>query len=104
MFKFVIFILSFTVGILFIVLTIKKGRKKMEKKCVVDIEQNMQTGTWVATSKDVLGLILMSESKDDLKKQVERAAPELLRLNKIDKFGKNPLIEYCEREILVPAI
>jgi hypothetical protein len=104
MLKFGIFILSFAAGMVFIALTAEKGRKKMEKRCVVDLEQNMESGTWVATSKDVLGLILMSESKEDLKKQVERAVPELLRLNRIEKFGMSPLIEYCEREILVPAI
>jgi hypothetical protein len=96
--------LGFIAGVVTSAVMKGKGREKMEQKCVVDLEQNMETGTWVATSKDVLGLILMSESKEDIKEQATRAVPALLKLNKIERFGENPVIEYCEREVLVPAI
>jgi len=103
MLKFGIFMLGVAVGAA-TMLIIKKGSEKMEKKCVIDLEQNIETGTWVATSKDVLGLILMSESKEDLKERVEKVVPELLKLNNSGRLGEHPLIEYCERKILVAAI
>ncbi len=45
--------------------------------CIWDDEANV----WVATSPNVAGLVLESESLDALMKRVENAIPELLRLN-----------------------
>lgn len=36
---------------------------------------------WVATSPDIVGLVLESESLDNLMQRVKEAAPELLELN-----------------------
>ncbi len=40
-------------------------------------------GVWIATSEDVPGLALESESLDALTEKVRRAIPELLELNSI---------------------
>lgn len=57
---------------------------------------------WVATSRDVPGLVLESESFDALIERLKNAVPELVRLN-----GKSPTsysIEYtAERTELVAA-
>lgn len=41
-----------------------------------------KAGVWVATSEDVPGLALESESFDALVERVRRAVPELLNLNR----------------------
>lgn len=41
-----------------------------------------EAGVWVATSEDVPGLVLESESFDALVEKVRRAVPELLTINR----------------------
>lgn len=40
-----------------------------------------EANVWVATSPDVMGLVLESESLDTLMQRVKDAVPELLKLN-----------------------
>ena len=40
-----------------------------------------EAGVWVATSPDIIGLVLESESLDNLMNRVKDAIPELLELN-----------------------
>lgn len=40
-----------------------------------------EANVWVATSPDVIGLVLESESLDELMQRVKDATPELLKLN-----------------------
>ncbi|MCC8108069.1 MAG: DUF1902 domain-containing protein [Planctomycetes bacterium] len=42
-----------------------------------------ESSTWVATSEDIPGLVLGSDSVDDLINRVRSAAPEIMELNKI---------------------
>ena len=50
-------------------------------ECVIDILWDDEAAVWVATSKDVPGLVLESGSFDALKERVKTAVPELLELN-----------------------
>lgn len=50
-------------------------------KCRIRFFWDNETEVWIATSDDVPGLVLESESLDDLLKHVKDAVPELLFLN-----------------------
>lgn len=41
-----------------------------------------EANVWIATSPDITGLVLESESLDTLMSRVQQAAPELLAINK----------------------
>ena len=43
-----------------------------------------EASVWIATSKDILGLVLESGSFDALMERVRFAKPELLELNQLD--------------------
>ena len=47
----------------------------------VDFNYDPEAEVWVATSEDITGLVLESESYDELVKKVKNAVPELLELN-----------------------
>lgn len=51
----------------------------------VKIEYDKDAGVWIATSDDIVGLVLESESFDELFKKVLTAAPELIELNNLPK-------------------
>ena len=57
--------------------------KTMQKefKCDVDFFWDSESAVWIATSKDVKGLVLEDASLDHLMKRVQEAIPELLMLN-----------------------
>jgi len=46
--------------------------------CLINIQRDDEAGVWIATSEDIPGLILESESRDALMTEVSRAVPELL--------------------------
>lgn len=48
---------------------------------VVNISWDSEARVWYATSDDIPGLIMESESYDTLLERVKLAAPELLKLN-----------------------
>ena len=50
-------------------------------ECAVDFSWDEDASVWVATSKDVEGLVLESGSFDALVERVRHAIPELLELN-----------------------
>jgi hypothetical protein len=58
------------------------------------------TAVWVATSDEILGLVLESGSLDALMERVRFAAPELLALNNSSK-GDFALHFFSERRELV---
>ena len=47
----------------------------------IDYQWDEEGGVWIATSKDIPGLILEDENKDILMKRVHEAVPELQALN-----------------------
>ena len=49
--------------------------------CRIDFTWDNETSVWIATSKDVPGLVLESGSFDALIERVRYAVPELLELN-----------------------
>ena len=51
-------------------------------KCTVRFVWDAESSVWIATSKDVKGLVLESGSFDELLVRVRFAVPELLNLNK----------------------
>ena len=53
----------------------------MEKVCEVLFTWDNEVDVWVATSKDIPGLVLEHDSFDVLVERVRNAAPELLELN-----------------------
>lgn len=54
------------------------------KQYTVELFWDEESSTWVATSEDIPGLILGSESADKLIERVRLAAPEIMELNNID--------------------
>ncbi len=51
----------------------------------VEFTWDDEAGVWVATSDEITGLVLESESLDDLMKRVRDAVPELIELNHLQK-------------------
>ena len=49
--------------------------------CRIDLIWDAEAAVWIATSKDVPGLVLESGSFDALIERVRYAVPELLELN-----------------------
>ena len=52
----------------------------------VNFDYDNEARVWIATSDDIKGLILESESPEMLMKRVIAAAPELIELNNLPKF------------------
>ena len=50
-------------------------------RCRIDFTWDNEASVWIATSKDVPGLVLESGSFDALIERVRYAVPELLELN-----------------------
>jgi ligand-binding sensor domain-containing protein len=87
--KYVIFITGLVIGVFITILTIKKGRDAMNKtEYVINVEQDKETGIWIATSSGDTGLVLESESLDELKRQVSLAIPKLLSVNQVRTEGE----------------
>lgn len=55
-------------------------------ECRVDFQYDNEVGVWIATSDDITGLILESESPEILMKRVVDAANELIELNHLPKY------------------
>lgn len=51
-------------------------------KYIVNFEHDDEANVWIATSNDIDGLVLESESYDSLVEKVKNAVPELLKLNR----------------------
>lgn len=60
------------------------GRYNMEYS--VTFTWDNETSVWIATSKDIPGLVLESGSFDALMERVRFAIPELLELNQLDNM------------------
>lgn len=60
-----------------------KGKRKMAQvlKNQIDFQWDEETGVWIATSKEIPGLILEHENKDILMKRAREAVPDLQALN-----------------------
>lgn len=58
----------------------------MQNECKVNFEYDNEAGVWIATSDDVIGLILESESLDKLIEKVLNAVPELIELNRLPNY------------------
>ena len=52
----------------------------------IDCIWDKEAGVWIATSKDVKGLVLEDGSLDRLMYRVEEAVPELIRLNNMPTY------------------
>ncbi len=55
----------------------------MQKEYQVRVDYDNDAGVWIATSDDIVGLVLEDESPEYLMKRVAEAAPELIRLNNL---------------------
>ena len=55
----------------------------MQKEYQVRVDYDNDAGVWIATSDDIVGLVLEDESPEYLMKRVTEAAPELIRLNNL---------------------
>ena len=53
----------------------------------VKFDYDNEAEVWIATSDDIVGLILESESLDELIKKVLNAVPELIELNNLPKYN-----------------
>lgn len=59
----------------------------MKKEYIVKFDWDDEAKVWIATSNDIIGLILESESLEKLMKRVKLAAPELIDLNHLPKYN-----------------
>ena len=55
----------------------------MQREYQVKVDYDNEAGVWIATSDDIVGLVLEDESPEYLIKRVVGAAPELIRLNNL---------------------
>ena len=61
-----------------------------------------EAGVWIATSPDIIGLVLESASLDELMVRVRDAVPELLELNHQSSAG---ILSYvCNRAQSIPLM
>ena len=60
----------------------------MQNEYLVNFEYDAEAGVWIATSENVTGLILESESLDKLFERVLDVVPELVELNHLPKYSK----------------
>lgn len=61
------------------------GGERMEY--TVNISWDNEAGVWIATSEDIIGLIMESESYEELIEHLKVAIPELLELNHQPKMS-----------------
>jgi Domain of unknown function (DUF1902) len=54
-------------------------------RALIRVLWDSEAGVWVATSDDILGLVVEATSFDDVVSEVRALAPELLDLNGISK-------------------
>ncbi len=62
----------------------------------VDLQWDEEATVWVATSKDIVGLVLESGSLDALIERVRFAVPELIQLNHTEQ--QQPFSIYFKSE------
>lgn len=55
----------------------------MQREYQVRVDYDNEPGVWIATSDDIVGLVLEDESPEYLMKRVAEAAPELIKLNNL---------------------
>ena len=55
----------------------------MQREYHIKVDYDNEVGVWIATSDDIIGLILEDESSEKLMKRVVEATPELIRLNNL---------------------
>ena len=70
--------------------------------CEIRFFWDAEEAVWIATSKDVPGLVLESGSFDALVERVKQAVPELVKLNSSGSQDFK-LSFFAEREDRVPA-
>ena len=67
----------------------------------ISILWDNEAAVWIATSKDIKGLVLESGSLDALIEKVKNAIPELIELNGLPKGTSIPISFHSEREDIV---
>ncbi len=63
----------------------RKLKDQEGNEYTVDFQWDGEASVWIATSEDIAGLILESESLDTLMQRMLQAAPELIELNHLPK-------------------
>ena len=58
----------------------------MKNEYTVKFYWDDEAKVWIATSNDIIGLILESETVENLMNRVRLAAPELIELNHLPKY------------------
>ncbi|MBQ8963722.1 MAG: DUF1902 domain-containing protein [Clostridia bacterium] len=71
-------------------------------ECRIDFQWDADAAVWIATSKDVPGLVLEGGSFDALLERVKQAVPELVKLNGISTSDFR-LSYFARREDRVPC-
>ena len=74
-----------------------KGAKSMEYQ--IDFLWDDEASVWVATSNDVHGLVMESDSFDTLTKRVKDAIPELLALNNLPPITYLNVHSKCRQQV-----
>ena len=58
----------------------------MKNEYTIKFNWDDEAKVWIATSNDIIGLILESETVENLMNRVKLAAPELIELNHLPKY------------------
>lgn len=72
--------------------TEKEGTKAM--RYVISIFRDNETEVWIATSSDMPGLILESDSIDNLIEEVQNAASDLIALNELPTNNTHETVDF----------
>lgn len=70
----------------------------MDDVAEVSFDYDNDTGVWIATSDDIIGLVLEDDSPEKLMSRVLDAIPELIELNRLPRYKTiNFSVTSCER-------
>lgn len=58
----------------------------MDDVAEVSFDYDNETGVWIATSDDIIGLVLEDDSPEKLMSRVLDAVPELIELNRLPQY------------------
>ena len=79
----------------------RKIKDNAGQEYAVNFQWDEKANVWIATSDDIKGLVLESESLDELVQRVMKAAPELTEMNRLPvRSAMRFSVDRAERMVL----
>ncbi len=68
---------------------------------IVNIAKKEETNGWIATSEDIIGLVMESETMDDLIERIKETVPEIIKEKQLEPakavlFTFQPFVMPCD--------